>query len=32
MRPEITLPDYDNLEVGSDGSGLKTNAGEYRSF
>ena len=31
MRPEISLPDYNNLEVGSDGSGLKTNnAGEYR--
>lgn len=33
MRPKIPLPDYDDLEVGSDGSGLKTNnAGEYRSF
>ena len=33
MKPEITLPDYDDLETGSDGSGLKTNnAGEYRSF
>ncbi len=33
MRPEISLPDYDNLDVGSDGSGLKTNnAGEYRVF
>ena len=33
MRPEITLPEYDNLEVGSDGSGLKTNnAGEYKSY
>ena len=33
MRPEITLPEYDDLEAGSDGSGLKTNnAGEYRSY
>lgn len=33
MRPEIVLPEYDDLEVGSDGSGLKTNnAGEYRVF
>jgi hypothetical protein len=33
MRPEIILPDYDDLDAGSDGSGLKTNnAGEYRSF
>jgi hypothetical protein len=33
MKPEITLPDYDDLEVGSDGSGLKSNnAGQYRVF
>ena len=33
MKPEIVLPDYDELEVGSDGSGLKSNnAGEYRVF
>jgi hypothetical protein len=32
-RPEIILPEYDDLDVGSDGSGLKTNnAGEYRVF
>jgi hypothetical protein len=33
MKPEITLPDYDELDIGSDGSGLKSNnAGEYRIF
>ena len=33
MKPEITLPEYDELEVGSDGSGLKSNnAGQYRIF
>ncbi len=33
MKPEITLPDYDDLDIGSDGSGLKTNnAGEYKVF
>lgn len=33
IRPEITLPEYDDLDIGSDGSGLKTNnAGEYRVF
>lgn len=32
-KPEFVLPDYDDLEIGSDGSGLKTNnAGEYRVF
>jgi len=33
MKPEIELPDYDDLEPGSDGSGLKSNnAGQYRIF
>ena len=33
MKPEFVLPDYNDLEIGSDGSGLKTNnAGEYRIF
>lgn len=33
MEPEITLPDYEELDAGTDGSGLKTNnAGEYRTF
>ena len=33
MKPEIELPDYDDLEIGSDGSGLKSNnAGQYRIF
>jgi hypothetical protein len=33
MKPAITLPEYDNLDAGCDGSGLKTNnAGEYRIF
>jgi len=33
MIPEISLPTADELEVASDGSGLKTNnAGEYRAF
>lgn len=30
LMPEITFPEYSDLEVGSDGSGVKTsNAGEY---
>lgn len=33
MKPEIALPDYNDLDAGTDGSGLKTNnAGEYRAF
>ena len=33
MVPEIKLPTYKELEVATDGSGLKTNnAGEYRVF
>ena len=33
LKHEIELPDYDDLEVGCDGSGLKSsNAGEYRIF
>lgn len=30
LTPELSVPDYDDLEIGTDGSGLKTsNAGEY---
>jgi hypothetical protein len=33
MKPEISIPDYDDLELGCDGSGLKSNnAGQYRIF
>ena len=33
MKPEIILPEYDKLELGSDGLGLKSsNAGQYRVF
>ena len=33
MTPEVKLPKYTDLELASDGSGLKTsNAGEYRIF
>lgn len=33
MKPEIELPDYEDLDVGCDGSGLKTNnAGHYRIY
>lgn len=33
MKPEIILPEYDELDVGSDGSGVKSNnAGQYRIF
>ena len=33
LKPEIELPDYDELEIGCDGSGLKTNnAGQYRIY
>jgi hypothetical protein len=33
MTPEIILPTYNELEVATEGSGLKTNnAGEYRVF
>lgn len=33
MKPEITLPEYDELDIGSDEYGLKTNnAGEYRVY
>ena len=33
FKPDIQLPDYDDLEVGCDGTGLKTNnAGQYRIY
>ena len=33
MKPEVSVPDYDDLEIGCDGSGLKSNnAGQYRIF
>jgi hypothetical protein len=33
VRPEIKPPTYDEVEAGSDGTGLKTgNAGEYRTY
>jgi hypothetical protein len=33
LRPPLRMPDYRDLELGSDGTGLKTsNAGEYRIF
>ncbi|MGH2508019.1 MAG: transposase [Ktedonobacteraceae bacterium] len=33
MKPEIAVPDYNDLEIGCDGSGLKTNnAGQYRIY
>lgn len=33
LTPEVRLPEYRDLEVASDGTGLKTtNAGEYRIF
>ena len=33
LKPEIELPDYGKLEIGCDGSGLKTNnAGQYRIY
>jgi hypothetical protein len=33
IRPNIPLPDYDDMDVGCDGSGLKTNnAGHYRIY
>jgi hypothetical protein len=31
MKPIIKMPDYNELDMGTDGTGLKTtNAGEYR--
>jgi len=33
IKPKIIMPDYKDLELSSDGTGLKTsNAGEYRLF
>ncbi len=33
IKPKIIMPDYRDLELASDGTGLKTsNAGEYRLF
>ncbi|MGC9193718.1 MAG: hypothetical protein ACP5FQ_07510, partial [Thermoplasmata archaeon] len=33
IKPKIIMPDYKDLELASDGTGLKTsNAGEYRLF